>query len=442
MREQNSRDNGLYESLRQEVARIPAVDVHEHLRREEEWLAAHETDFASLLGYARIDLVSAGMPKGSLLPEAVAADPEEKWRRVRPFWPYVRNMGAGALCRRALAMFCGVDDLDDTTIPVIGGKLTSLAKPGIYRSLLKEQYNIDVCLATVPPFGPVVFSDCLAPLITTTPFAMIQKRSDIRWLENISHQGIYSLKTYVGAVDMVLDQGVKNGVVGMKWHTLAYLRDIDYPYEDEHVAERCLDRIFRMPAYGGPASDTAVGFDEMRPFQNFIQNHLVQRAIELDLPIQIHTGIQGGSYGGQITHAKPTHLVDLFLRYPQARFDILHGSYPYMQELAVLVKMFPNVYLNVAWLEVLSPRAAKQYVREWISSVPANKIFAFGADHSNPFLTCAYVELVRDNLAEILAAEVNEGTMSQSHALNTATWILRENPWQYYKLQDRWANRQ
>jgi hypothetical protein len=196
-----------------------------------------------------------------------------------------------------------------------------------------------------------------------------------------------------------------------------------------------------MPAQGGFASDTPVGFDEMRPFQDFIQHHLVQRAIDLDWPVQIHTGIFGGSRGAQITHANPTHLVDLFLRYPQARFDLLHASYPYMGELTALAKLFSNVYINTAWFELLSPGFARQYLREWIRSVPLNKILALGPDQFSPLLSCAYVELVRDNLAEALAAEVADGTMSQQQALHAAARLLRENAWEYFRLEDRWANR-
>jgi hypothetical protein len=284
-------------------------------------------------------------------------------------------------------------------------------------------------------------SEFFAPLVFTTPLVLIQSRSDVHSLQEAAGQPVYSLQTYLQALDALLEQRESSGFVGLKWHTLAYLRDIHYPIADAHRAEACLDRIFRMPARGGIASDTPVGFDEMRPFQDFVQNHLIRRAIDLDWPIQIHTGIFGASRGAQITHAKPTHLVDLFLRYPMARFDLLHASYPYMGELTALVKLFSNVYINTAWFELSSPGFAKQYLREWIRSVPLNKVFAFGADQFDPRLSCAYAELVRDNLAEALAAEVTDGTMSEQQALHAAARLLRENAWEYFRLEDRWASR-
>lgn len=441
MDEANLGYGGLYERLRRELGNMRLVDAHEHLPSEEQWLA-QGSDFASMdgfLGYAAPELVIAGMPKDTLLPEMNA---EEKWQQIRPFWRRVRDTGSGALCRRALFMFCEVGDLEDSTIPIVQAKLASLRKPGIYRRLLNA-HNIAACLNVRPEqvFREASACEFFAPLLITSQLALIQRRSDVHKLEKATHQDIYSLNTYLQALDALLEQKRRDGFVGIKWHTLAYLRDIHYPLEDAHSAEKCLDRILRMPARAGIASDTAVGFDEMRPFQNFIQHHLVQRAIELDWPVQIHTGIFGASYGAQISHSNPTHLTDLFLRYPQARFDLLHASYPYMGELAALTKLFPNVYINMAWFDILSPRAAKQYLREWITSVPLNKVFAFGGDQVSVLLSCAYAETVRDNLAQVLADEVAEGNMTEERALEIATYLLEENVWEYFRLQDRWASR-
>jgi len=89
--------DGLYERLRQELGNIQLVDAHEHLLSEEQWLTQEIdliTPWTSPLVYARTDLVCAGMPKDGLLP-IISADDE--WAQMRPFWRYVRNMGACAL---------------------------------------------------------------------------------------------------------------------------------------------------------------------------------------------------------------------------------------------------------------------------------------------------------------------------------------------------------
>jgi uncharacterized protein len=444
--------NPLYEDLRLEIGRIPLVDAHDHLPSEKEWLSAQpasptsppafqrEPDFSSLLGYAYWDLVSAGMPKDALRPGMSGQD---KWARVSAWWEYVRHMGSGILCRRALSMFCGVDDLTAETVPIVEEKIRGLRVPGIYRRLLKGEFNFAVCVNT--PIGGWVddgsASEFFAPLLYAADLAMPQRRGDLAELEKASGQGIYSLATYLRALDTVLEQAERNGMVGIKWHRLAYLRNLHYPPADPRDAEQGLERILRMPAAGGVAGDTPVGFDEMIPFQNFIQHYLVRRAIDLDMPVQIHCGTLGGSNGAQVSHTNPTHLVDLFLQYPQARFDLLHAGYPYMAETTALVKLFPNAYLNTAWFDLLSPRIAREFLQDWMSSLPLNKMFAFGGDHKNVLLVCAYADMVRDNLADILAEEVCAGAMSEKQALGVAARLLRENAWQFFRLQERWASR-
>jgi predicted TIM-barrel fold metal-dependent hydrolase len=431
---------GLQPRLRKALDTIRLVDAHEHLPTETQWLAAGP-DVISLLGYALGDLVSAGMSKDALQP---SMDPLEAWQKIAPYWPHVRNMGGGRLCRKTLAMFFGVDEMTPATIPRIRDELVELMQPGVYQRLLQQERNIEVCLNINPvDLDPTraVASDVFAPLMYVSPLAAVQTREDIHKLEQQSGIGIYSLATYLQAVDAVLEKAVENGIVGIKWHKLAYLRDIYYPAPDPQAAERSLNRILQMPALGGYAADTAVGFDEMAPFQDLVQHHLVRRAIDLDLAVQIHTGILGGSYGAQITHTNPTHLTNLFLQYPQARFDLLHVSYPYMRELTAIVKLFPNVFINMAWFDVLAPRAVRQYLREWLSSVPTNKIFAFGADQLNVLLSCADAELAKDIVAETLAAEVTDGAMTEDETLETAKCLLRTNAWEYFKLEKLWAHR-
>lgn len=437
--------DNLYHTLRDEIRDIPLVDAHNHLPTEAEWLDQPETfgyarDFTVFLGYARGDLAKAGMPLDALAGSLTAA---EKWTRIRPYWPYIRYTGPGAACRRALNMFCGVDDLTDETVPIIGERAQALWQPGAYRRLFKEQYRIEVIVNTrnvesvTETFGDPFF----APLLYTDLFTLTQSRRDIDRLEIASGQAIYSLKTFLRALDTVIEQGVtQRGWVGIKWHKIPYLRPADYVTQDAQAAEDRLARILRMPTKGGHGWDTAVGIDEMHPFQDYIQHHLVQQAIEWDVAIQIHTGQLGGCQGAQVANARPSYLVDLFLQYPRARFDLLHGSFPYMGELGALAQLFANVYINMSWLEVVSPEGAKRWLGEWITSIPSNKVFAFGGDQKSPFLVCASAEIVRDNLAEALAAKVARGEISQEHSLDIARWYLHDNAWNHFQLEKRWAN--
>ena len=208
----------LYDRIRKEIGRIWVVDAHEHLPDEEMWVSAEvdpstslgtrltmEPDFSSLLGYAIGDLVAAGMPKDAVLP---GMNWKEKWRGMRPFWRHVRNMGPGRLCRKVLSVFFNVEDLSESTIPTVNSKLSEFRKPGVYQRLFKEAYRFEVGANVVENVSGASSCEFFAPLLYTSNYSLIQTREDIKRLEKEADQDIYSLKTYVQALDAVLEKGV------------------------------------------------------------------------------------------------------------------------------------------------------------------------------------------------------------------------------------------
>lgn len=445
----------IYDVLRPEIEGIHLVDAHNHLPSEEAWLGM-EGDWTDFLGYMLTDIVNAGLPKDDLM-MGLAADPrwrldyghdlapdtrspEEKWEMIKPYWPYVRHMGSADVTKTALKMFFGYDDLSDEAIPDIQEGMQEMKQPGAYRKYLKEQSKIDCVVGVVMSLEECPPTDVIAPQLYTDTYATVQKRRDIYRLEQATGQEIYSLKTYLDALDSLLEDYVDRGLVGIKWHVWSYLRDMKFGLASEIDAAKALDKILQMPARGGSGASTAVGFDEMRPFQDFIQNHLVQRAIELDIPVQIHAAALGASYGGPL-NGNPTALVELFLRYPQARFDILHAGFPWTRELGAITHIFANVYINMAWFNILSPLSYKEFLRDWLRGIPINKIHAYGADQFSMPLTCAVAKTVRDLVTEVLADLVAVGEMTEDDALFVADCILRKNAWENWKLEERWEGK-
>jgi len=443
----------LYSALRKEIQTIHIVDAHNHLPSEQTWTAGQD-DWTSLLGYCLIDLANAGLSRDQLV-RPVAADtrlhidygydyqedkrsPNEKWEVVKSYWPYVRHMGSGVLVKKVLELFFDCTDLDEHSVARVQETLTDLKQPGVYRRLLREKFKIDAVIAVTMSVKEKPPTDVIAPVLYSDIFSLIQKRRDIYRLEQETGRDIYSLETYLTALDELLEKSVTNGgLVGIKWHIYPYHRDMNFEIADIADAAKCFDRILQMPARGGIGSGAAVGIDEMRPFQDFMQHHLIQRAIDLDMPIQIHAATLGGSYGGPL-YGDPKSLIPLFIRYPQARFDILHGAFPWTRELGAISHLFPNVYINMSWLDILSPQTYREFLKDWLTGIPINKIFAFGADQHNVLLTCACAERVRDMVTEVLTTLIADGEMTEEQALFVADCILRKNAWEYWKLQERW----
>lgn len=141
------------------------------------------------------------------------------------------------------------------------------------------------------------------------------------------------------------------------------------------------------------------------------------------LPVQIHSGLNGGN----IENSKPTHLLNLFMEYPDVKFILFHGAYPYGGELAVLAKKFSNVYIDMCWLYIISPSYSERYLHEWLETVPANKIMAFGGDFLHVEGIHSHLLLAKQIVSNVLIDKVRDGYFSEDEAIKVAQMLLHDN---------------
>ncbi|MFA5814442.1 MAG: hypothetical protein WC865_02335 [Bacteroidales bacterium] len=123
---------------------------------------------------------------------------------------------------------------------------------------------------------------------------------------------------------------------------------------------------------------------------------------------------------------------------PETIYNTFKGkdaSYPYGGEMATLAKNFPNVYIDMAWSALISPSYTMQYLQEFIETVPANKIMAFGGDSQTVEGAYGASILARETVEETLTRMVKNGYLTEEEALDIAKKILRENAISIYKLK-------
>jgi len=234
---------------------------------------------------------------------------------------------------------------------------------------------------------------------------------------------IHSLDDYLKFCDFLFQRNIEHKAVCIK-NTVAYGRSLvfdDVPYE---TARKLFDK---------PSSRlTPV---EAKKLQDHIFHWIIQKSIEYDLPIQIHTGYLAGN-GNVLDNGKPIKLNNLFMKYPKADFILFHGGYPWTGEYVALGKMFPNVYLDMVWLPQLSRETAIQTLEEMFDCVPYNKIF-WGGD-------CAFIENAAGSLeygkevvAEVLSRRIERGLLTTDVAFDIIRRIFRENAIEVFKLEKR-----
>jgi len=428
-------------TIAHEVDSLRLVDTHEHLMPEAERQAQPLDFFYLFPHYASSDLISAGMPYATL--ERIR-DPkrplEERWAEFAPYWPNVRTTGYGKSLLRACQGLFGVDDINENTYLEVSERLAASNRPGWYHYVLKDKARIDVSIIDSLSLDgrPIteVDRDVFAPVVRFDKYVTPTTRSELRLLEDWSGLSIHSLDDLLGALDSSFEKAVKGGAVGVK-SGLAYLRILSYDKVSRHEAEACFNRIFShldpLRESSRPSPSYGLGWAEAKPLQDYMMHQVIRRAIDYGLPLQIHTGLQEGN-SNVITNSNPTHLVNLLIEYPEARFDLFHAGYPYTSEMATIGKNFANAYVDLCWVHIISPFVARRVLHEWLETVPANKIFAFGGDYIVVEGAYGHAEMARDNVARVLSEKVEEGYFTEDEAIRVARQILRDNPASLFRL--------
>ncbi len=415
------RRTDVFQRLKAQIDQIRLVDTHEHLPSEAGRLKQPADFLAVMLHYVEADLVSAGMARSEKNHwQAMAQDGslpfEQRWAEFAKYWPEARLTGYGRaleLCARDL-YGVGLDDMSLSTGTRLNQRMAQSLKPGFYKWVLKDKARID--LSIVDGGNPQEDREFFMRVRRFDDFVMVSSSEQLDQFARRAGQPVDSLEGLVKALETAIDQAKRDGVIGLK-SGLAYGRRIYYPMPPVDMARAAFAKV----KAGVPARP-----EESLSLQNYMMNQIARLAGERGLPVQIHTGLQTG-FGNDITRSKPTDLVNLAMEYPKTKFILFHGSYPYGPELATMAKNFANVYIDMCWLHIISPKVAREYLSEWIETVPANKIMGFGGDYLFVEGAYAHAEMARENVAHVLAQKVLDGYCSEADALGLARKILRQN---------------
>ena len=420
-------DAGFEERIEKAVNDIRLIDTHEHLKTEEELLEESQFDFTHLFGaYLGVELKSAGMsPAIFSMVFNNNFSITDRWEMFKPFWYSIRNTGYGRVPLIAANDLFGIEDINDDTYLELSRRINDSMKPGWYKHVLKEKAGIDLSIVDV---GQVQFNkDFYVHVERFDDFIYLFSASEIIGLGQPHGIEVKSLDDYVLALEKAFQSGLEREMVGVK-SGLAYSRIIKYENVSKENAEEVFTKIVTRDS-----SLPRLSFESVKPLQDYMMHRVLDLADEHDLPFQIHTGLQSGN-GGIITNTKPTHLNNLFHEYPDVKFCVFHGSYPYGGELSVLAKNFPNVFIDMCWAQIISPYYSERNLHEWLETVPANKIMAFGGDYPIVEGVYAHSVMARRVVAKVLINKVANGYMTEQEAIDIANRILRENAMEIFKL--------
>jgi hypothetical protein len=420
-----------YKEIKKHVDSVRIVDTHEHLPQEPERLKQEVDVLATFFPhYASSDLRSAGMSEEDLLKIRDPKVPlEERWGVFEPWWERIRNTGYARAVEIAARNLYGVDGINSDTYKMLSEKIKQRNEKGLYRWVLKDRSGIDVSIND--KFVYDVDRELFAPVKRFSEFLLVKDRTD---LENLGKQvgvPIHTFGKMVSALRSEFDK-MEDKIVGVKID-LAYSRPIRFEKVPFSEAEEVFNDVYkadRFKAFQTPEVwkmvPESLGSEEHRIMQDYLVHAMIGEAERRGLPVQIHTGLQEGNEN-ILSNSNPELLVNLFMEYKDARFDIFHGSWPYCGELGALAKSFPNVYIDMCWMHIISPNRSRTALSDWLDEVPVNKILGFGGDYLFVEGVYGHSVIARENIAKVLSLKVDDGIYSVEQAKKYASWLLREN---------------
>ncbi|WP_407524343.1 amidohydrolase family protein [Lacibacter sp. MH-610] len=110
----------------------------------------------------------------------------------------------------------------------------------------------------------------------------------------------------------------------------------------------------------------------------------------LNIPVGVHILPGGPNYGihhfpemlgnMRVKNANPLQLEDALVKYPKLKLYIMHGGWPYVEDLKALMYAHPNVYVDIAVLNWILPLAEfHNYIRSLVDAGYGDRIL-FGTD--------------------------------------------------------------
>jgi len=386
-------------------------------------------DWSLLLShYLNSDLLVAGMPKEAydrfFSPQT---DPTDKWRFIEPYWPAVKNTGYGQAVRIAMRRLYDVDDLSAATVKKVQAGYEQTRRSGFYRRILCEMGKIESCQVNClgAPFGE-----------SDMPTLLMQDLSIVGMFAGPSFDGfgkptgieVRTLADWHRVIDWWFAKYAKYAVAVKSQN--AYSRDIDY----EQVPAEKVEGVFKKRLVNEPLS-----VEERKNLEDHLFWQAVRRATEHKLPVKLHTGYYAGQNGmplGRLLH-NPGSITDLCRRSPETRFVFMHICYPHYEELIAAAKHYTNAYVDMCWSWIINPVAAKDFLKKYLVTAPANKVLTFGGDYIPVEPVLGHATVARQGIALALGELVDEGWLNLSDAMELVDPIMHGNARQIFNLTEK-----
>ncbi|MHC4122753.1 MAG: amidohydrolase family protein [Planctomycetota bacterium] len=418
----------------QKVLDTPFIDTHEHLIEEEERIEASHPRIKSddwsfiFCHYINHDMVTAGMPRDAYNKFfSPKVDPVAKWDLLEPYWPAVKNSGYGQAVWIAIKELYGVDELSKKTINQVQAGYEKTRRKGFYKYILCEKAKIESCQVNSVS-RPFFESNMPTLLMQDLKIVEMFAGPNFKLYGEPAGIKVNSLSDWYKVIDWWFKKYGKYAVAAKSQN--AYSRDIDY----KKVTAKRAEPIFKKKL-----AKEKITPSEKKALEDHLFWYAVGKATEYNLPVKIHTGYYAGQDYMPLARLanNPGSATDLCRNSKETRFVFMHICYPYYEEMIAIAKHYTNAYIDMCWSWIMNPVAAKDFLKKYLVSAPANKILTFGGDYVSVEPVLGHAIITRRGISLALSELVEEGWLSLKDALELIDPIMHGNARKIFALEKK-----
>jgi len=426
--------NDIRKNIFAKVFSTPLIDTHEHLIEEHYRLSAshhriQSDDWSILLShYIDSDMLTCGMPRkeyNKFFSRNVS--PSDKWKILAPYWPAVRNTGYGIAVETAMQQLYNVTELSKDTVKKVAAGYEKVRRKGFYKEILCQRSGIESCQVNCldGPFRK-----------TAMPTLLMQDISIVGMFAGPNIEGyakppgidVKTLSDWYRVIDWWFETYGPYAVAVKSQN--AYSRDIDY----EKVPVEKAEILFKKRISG-----EALTSQERKRLEDHLFWYSVKAATKANLPVKLHTGYYAGQNSMPLSRLihNPGSATSLCKAAPETRFVFMHICYPYYEEILSVAKQYTNAYIDMCWSWIINPIAAKDFLKKYLLTAPANKVLTFGGDYIPVEPVLGHAVIARRGIALALSELVEEGWLSIDRAAELTDMIMHNNARSIFNLSEK-----
>ena len=420
------KDTSVYGEFLERFRAMPAVDAHEHLPAEREYVKAPVDALSVYSQYTRLPMIASGLSPNDW---AHVHDPEipvkERWRLAEPYVARISHTSFARVAQITLEHFWGARELRDDNVESLSERIAAEHKPGIYREVLAKHCGIssmlnqDASTDYTNELDAYRDKDMLEPVFS---LMAVDPPENLRLGRLGGETGFVSVEGYLEWAQARLETLAVGGAVAFKTAALPYRTS------SREAAVRAFEERIRNEG-------ACLRPDEPGPVLSYMHEELLKSAGKLGIPVAVHTG-----FWGDFRLLNPTHMIPVIQQHPEIHFDLFHTGVPYVRETGIMAVNFANVSVNMCWAHSINEAMARSALDEYIDQLGTDKIIAFGGDvrwfvHK----TYGHLELARRNVARVLAGRIAQRLMDVEEATRIAGAWFYDNPMRVYGLESQGA---